>query len=87
MGSFINKLIITTNSDDFQTVDIYPILVDDNFYPIHLYNSHNLIKLKSTQIYIYEIMISYLDYSNHFYSLQQTIEKKSNNQIKKINLL
>ena len=81
MGSFINKLIITTNSDDFQTVDIYPILVDDNFYPIHLYNSHNLIKLKSTQIYIYEIMISYLDYSNHFYDLQEVIEKKANEQI------
>ena len=82
MGSFINKLIITTNSDDFQTADIYPILVDDNFYPIYLYNNHNISKLQSTQIYIYEIMTSYLDYSNHFYDLQEVIEKKANAQIK-----
>ncbi len=31
MGSFINKLIITTNSDDFQSIDIYSILFNDNF--------------------------------------------------------
>ena len=34
MGSFINKLIVTTNSDDFQTAEIYPIIVDENFKPI-----------------------------------------------------
>ncbi len=82
MGSFINKLISTSNSDDFQTVDIYPLLVDDNFQPLKLLNTKNLSEFGSTQIYIYEIMISYLDYSNHFYGLQQTLEKKSNNQIK-----
>ena len=83
MGSFINKLMTTSNSDDFQTVNIFPLLVDDDFKPLKLFNIKNLNEFGSTQIYIYEIMISYLEYSNHFYSLQQTIEKKSNNQIKK----
>ena len=82
MGSFINKLITTSNSDDFQTVDIYPLLVDDNFQPLKLFNTKNLNELGNTQIYIYEILISCLDYSNHFYSLQEVIKKKANNQIK-----
>ena len=38
--------------------------------------------LGGTQIYVYEIMISYLDYSNHFYSLEKTIEEKANSKIK-----
>ena len=74
MGSFINKLISTSNSDDFQNVNIYPLLVDDNFQPLKILNTKNLNEFESTQIYIYEIMTSYLEYSNHFYSLQQTIE-------------
>ena len=49
---------------------------------LNLYNTDNLKELGNTQIYIYEIMISYLDYSNHFYDLQEAIEKKANNQIK-----
>ena len=82
MGSFINKLITTSNSENFQTVAIYPLLVDDNFQPLKLINTKNLNKLDSTQIYIYEILISCLDYSNHFYSLQEVIKRKANNQIK-----
>ena len=81
MGSFINKLIVTTNSDDFQTAEIYPVIVNDNFQPIKLVNINNLTELGNTQIYVYEIMTSYLDYSNHFYDMQEIIEEKANNQI------
>ena len=83
MGSFINKLIVTTNSDDFQTAEIYPVIVNENFQPIKIVNANNLKELGITQIYVYEIMTSYLDYSNHFYHMQETIEEKANNQIKK----
>ena len=83
MGSFINKLIITTNSDDFQTAEIYPVIVNEDFQPIKLVNNKNLKELGSTQIFVYEIMTSYLDYSNHFYDMQESIEEKANNQIKK----
>jgi hypothetical protein len=82
MGSFINKLIVTSNSEDFETAKIYPLLVNENFKPVNLVNTDNLDDLGDTQIYIYEIMISYLEYSNHFYSLQKTIEEKANSQIK-----
>ena len=82
MGSFINKLIVTSNSEDFETAKIYPLLVNENFKPVNLVNTDNLDYLGDTQIYIYEIMISYLEYSNHFYSLQKTIEEKANGQIK-----
>ena len=81
MGSFINKLIVTSNSEDFQTAKIYPIIVDDDFKPLNIVNNDGLEELGKTQIYIYEIMISYLDYSNHFYSLQETIEGKVNKKI------
>ena len=82
MESFINKLLVTSNSDDFQSANIYPIIVDENFQPINLINNDDLEELGNTQIYIYEIMISYLDYSNFFYGLQKSIEKKINKQIK-----
>jgi len=81
MGSFINKLIVSSNSDDFQTTEIYPLIVNEQFRPVNLVNTNNLTSLGNTQIYIYEIMISYLDYANHFYDLQEVTEKKSYNQI------
>ena len=81
MGSFINKLMVTSNSEDFQTAKIYPLIVNEEFRPLMLINTQNLENLGNTQIYIYEIMISYLEYSNHFYSLQKIIEEKANNQI------
>ena len=82
MASFINKLIVTSNSEDFQTAKIYPIIVDENLKPINIINNDGLEELGNTQIYIYEILTSYLDYSNHFYHLQKTIEEKANERIK-----
>ena len=83
MVSFINKLVISTNSEDFQTVEIYPLIVNEYFEPIYILNKDNSVYLGTTQIYIYEIMTSYLDYSNHFYNFQKTIEKQLNQQIKR----
>ena len=42
-------------------------------------NNNSDIKLNENQIFIYEILISYLDYSNHYYSLQVEIENLINN--------
>jgi hypothetical protein len=56
MGSFINKLIVSSNSDDFQTTEIYPLIVNEQFRPVNLVNTNNLTSLGNTQIYIYEII-------------------------------
>ena len=81
MKTFINKLIMTTNND-FSNINIYQIIVDENFNPTEILINNSSELLSETQIYIYEIMITYLDYSNHYYSLQENIEKNSNKQLK-----
>jgi hypothetical protein len=45
-------------------------------------NNNSDIKFNENQIFIYEILISYLDYSNHYYSLQVEIENNSDKQLK-----
>lgn len=45
------------------------MIVNDFFQPFQLYNTKNVNYLGMTQIYIYEIITSYLELSNHFYDL------------------
>ena len=82
MKTFINKLIMTTNNDNFINAKIYKIKVDENYNPLEIMNNNSDIIFNETQIFIYEILISYLDYSNHYYSLQVEIEKNSDKQLK-----
>ena len=82
MKTFINKLIMTTNDDNFINAKIYKIKVDENYNPIEIMNNNSNIKFNENQIFIYEILISYLDYSNHYYSLQVEIDDNSDKQLK-----
>ena len=81
MEEFINKLIIITNSSDFEASFVYPLQVDENFVPKNFTFSENVKSLSTIQIYTYEIILTYLEYCNHLYSLQLTIEEKVNKQI------
>ncbi len=73
------KLIMTTNNDNFIDFKIYKIKIDENYNPFEIMNNNSDIKFNENQIFIYEILISYLDYSNHYYSLQVEIENLINN--------
>ena len=81
MGEFINKLIIITNSSAFESSFIYPLQVDENFVPTNLKIPENVTSLSTIQIYTYEIILTYLEYCNHLYALQLTMEQKVNDQI------
>ena len=59
MGSFINKLIVTSNSEDFQTAKIYPIIVDENFQPLNIVNNDGLEEVTDQSI-IEQIMKLYM---------------------------
>ena len=89
MKTFINKLIMTTNDDNFSNISIYKVIVDKDFNPLDILINETSIHFSQNQLYIYEIMISYLDYSNHFFMLQKEIEKNSDKQLKfnKISLI
>ena len=82
MKTFINKLIMTTNDDNFSNISIYKVIVDKDLNPLNILINDTSIQFSQNQLYIYEIMISYLDYSNHFFILQKEIEKNSDNQLR-----
>ena len=80
MKTFINKIIMTTNND-FYEINIYRMIVDENYNPVKILMNDKSIKFSETQLYTYEILFTYLDYSNHFYALQEEIEKNSDKQL------
>ena len=55
--------------------------VDENFVPTNLKIPENVTSLSTIQIYTYEIILTYLEYCNHLYALQLTMEQKVNDQI------
>ena len=57
------------------------MIVDENYNPVKILMNDKSIKFSETQLYTYEILFTYLDYSNHFYALQEEIEKNSDKQL------
>ena len=82
MKIFINKLIMTTNDDNFKNISIFKVIVDKNLNPLDILINDTSVRFSQNQLYIYEIMISYLDYSNHFFILQKEIENNSDKQLR-----
>ena len=80
MKTFINKIIMTT-SYNFTTVNIFRFIVDENFSKIKILKGNNIVNFKEIEIYVYDILIFYLDYTNFFYNLQILVEDESKVQL------
>ena len=80
MKTFINKIIMTT-SYNITKVNIFRFIVNEDFSEIKILKGNNIINFKEIEIYVYDILIFYLDYTNFFYNLQILLENKSKIQL------
>ena len=80
MKTFINKIIMTT-SYNITKVNIFRFIVNEDFSEIKILKGNNIINFKEIEIYVYDILIFYLDYTNFFYNLQILVEDKSKVQL------
>ena len=58
MKTFINKLIMTTNDDNFSNISIYKVIVDKDFNPLDILINETSIHFSQNQLYIYDDFLS-----------------------------
>ena len=80
MKTFINKVIMTTTYN-ISLIDTFRFIVDEEFYPIKINLPKEIKELQEIELYVYEILISQLDYSTFFYHLQILNENDSKKQL------
>ena len=78
--TFINKIIMTTTYN-ISSIDTFRFIVDEEFYPIKIRLPKEIKELQEIELYVYEILMSHLDFSNFFYYLQMLIENDSKEQL------
>lgn len=86
--SFISKLSIVKNDQNFRYSTLYPIQLNESFFPVKFYDSELKVNsLSLPQTYTYEILLSYLKYVDVLLGLKNLINKRIINQIRKNNVM
>lgn len=82
MMKYINLLISIVESEEFLSLPIQAVTLDENFFPLRMLNESisTAPSLSVTQLNIYEVVVSYLHYSNTLFEFQRILDNKSESQ-------
>ena len=72
--SLLSKIMVIKGSDNFLDEPIFPLKLNDTFFPISFVdNSLSIDSLSTEQTYIYEILLTYLHYIDYLTVIQNDI--------------